>query len=385
MIRIRMQTPLLIFVFVCFAALEYYLAAGAIVAILALLKAPRRVAAWVIVVGIGLAGLKLALASILSPMAGYTSFPFSSPAALRETLTMILTVEMFVVGRYVFPEYKLSEVRPALIIFIVFLNIIVHVLRDKTLLAPAVDNTEILSFYLIYLMISKTTSKYVVAVGLLLATSLSIRLGSSFITISFLILFTITILRFTSIRHITLPWRTVVGSLVLFFFVASRFAYMVNFRVEGNNGYDRATLAAAAYDVFFGPAFFTGTPIGFPIVPFDVVEKLGWSQYLETGSDFNPYALSFHNSFLYMATRFGASAFVFLGFALSLIPKRGKVSEVLFSAIPLLFMSTNVVVESARAGPGLGFVLGSLFAARLFRSSGKGDERSWSLAAPPAQ
>ncbi len=205
----------------------------------------------------------------------------------------------------------------------------------------------------------------------------STQLVSSYTTINCLFLIFLFCIRYTILTRLVIPWRTTIIVAIVFLTFASLFASYVNLKdsavSEGNNGAAREALAKAAFSVFVDFPLF-GTPFGRGIVPIEVVEDLGWDQYLdpEIGKEmaevvspgsagYDIYALSFHNGFLYLLTRFGMLSFFLIYLIIRCVPRKGPLPVVIFSVIVLLSISANVVIESLRSGPGVALVLGALF------------------------
>jgi hypothetical protein len=363
-IRMRASTPLILAVFACMAALECYFSVGIVVLVALLLKSVRRPALLIGGAFLIMAAAKCAASWYLAVPVGYDVLPFNAASAARELFTVFLTFEMFALGWYVLPKRVWMQTSKLVLLFLISTNVILHIARSHQLLFATSDNTQLISLYALYIMILRARTPLQLAMPVVVGLFLAAGLSSSFTATAALMLTGIALIRVSPLRSIQVNWRLVATAAVIFFSVASLFAYAVNLRAAetGNNGFTRSILAHSAWEVT-AHSFVFGTPIGRMIVPINVIDVLGWTQYLDDQSEYNLYALSFHNSFLYLLTRFGISAIAFEVFVIAtLVPKRGNIADVLFMMIPLLFMSANVVVESARAGPALALVLGSLLA-----------------------
>jgi hypothetical protein len=351
---------------VCLAALEIYIGAGVVVVLLPLLAVPRL--SLQVLLGFGIfVALKTMVGLYVDMGPGFAIYAFSSGAAGREYVALLTTALMFVAGYKVMTREAFERIGSGWLLLIPVINIIVHTVTRDDLLAATADNTQILSLYVMFVVVLRRGNNLWPLIAVLLALFMGAGLKNSFTTVATMVILICYVAKNVGLADRNGPFRPLVFVYIVVFMFLSLIAYLFVFRVvvagagEGNNGLTRALLAQFAYLTFFDHPI-TGTTIGLPAVPSDAIYLLNWTQYLTGDDGANVYGLSFHNSLLYMLTRLGAIGYVILGWLiLRLVPREGKLLDIMFTAVPFLFLSANVVLESVRAGPGVALVLGSLF------------------------
>jgi hypothetical protein len=384
----RWQSGLsLAFVVACLAALEIYVGAGVIVIALPLVAVPRL--SFQILLGFGIfVAVKTGIGLYADMGPAFATYAFSEEAAGREFLTLLTTVMMFVLGYKVITREMIDRVPSGRLLLIPVVNIIIHAVTRGDLFAATADNTQILSLYVLYVVATRRGRGTWSLAAVFLTVFLAIGLRNSFTSVAALAVLVCYMGRSLGWSGRVGPYRAALLLYIVSFMFLSLVAYLFVFRVtnetgELNNGYTRSSLAQFAYQTFFDHAFL-GTTFGLPIVPSDAIYLLNWNQYLIGDTTSNIYGLSFHNSLLYLLTRLGILGYAALIWKfLRLAPRRGRLLDIIFTFVPVLFMSANVVIESVRAGPGVALVLGSLFSFvsgggnRLMAYSATGTKTSW--------
>jgi hypothetical protein len=315
----------------------------------------------------GIFAFKFAASKFLPVPFGYESYQVSSIAALKEMFSVALSLECFLLGYFVLNKRFFEKIDQRLLLGLCIINVVTHDIIYKSLFWATFDSPQIISLFSLFVVTQVRRSSFMAkAVAAVLVFEMNARLGNSFTAIAGIVILLAVAVK--SLRlNVRLPWRAAVTALIIFFSVASLFAYLVSVRTEGNNGTTRAYLASVAWSVIKDAAPF-GTPIGLPIVPVYGIDNLGWTQYFSaTGEEFNIYGLSFHNSILYLMSRYGILALPIFVWFLRFVPKRGPLTLLMMTAVVFLGLSANVAIESVRAGPGAALVLGSLFGWRIVR------------------
>lgn len=363
----RWQSGLVLaFVVICFVALEIYIGAGVVVAALPFLAVPRLSVRVLLGFSIFVA-IKTMIGVYVDMGPAFAAYAFSLAAAGREYVALLTTLLMFVLGFKVLTREAFARIGSGWLLVIPVLNIAVHAVTREDVLAATADNTQILSLYVLFLVVLRRANGLWPLLAVLLALLLGAGLKNSFTTVAVLTILSCYMLKNVGLAERVGPYRLLVFGYIAAFMVLSLIAYLFVFRVvvegvgEGNNGYTRAYLARFAYMTFFDHPI-TGTTIGLPAVPTDAIYLLNWTQYLTGDNGANIYGLSFHNSLLYLLTRLGCIGYAILAWLfLRLVPRQARLPDIVFTAVPFLFFSANVVLESVRAGPGVALVLGSLF------------------------
>jgi hypothetical protein len=314
--------------------------------------------------------------SMVLPLGEYSTFKFNYIFLIRESATIVLFYTWFIIGLYIYNFSFFSSLKwTSVIIALLFVPIVQIYLQGAPIMA-AIDASQAIFFLLIFVIFfEQKRSIYLklFTLSILLATSFTLK--SSLTTICGLMLMFLFVLQSTFISRIMVPWRITVVVAIAFLTFASTFAASVNLKdnanSRGNNGETREALAGYALSIICDFPIF-GTPMGRGIIPTRVVEELGWTQYSDPDvaqaitekygiPSFDIYALSFHNGFLYLLTRFGLFSFLLFYLIIREVPRSAPLSLVLFSIVMLLSISANVVIESIRTGPGVALVLGALF------------------------
>lgn len=356
------QSAVLLFLFICMLALESRIALGAIVALLALQKRCRVWTLLFLTLFAPFVALKLLASAAMPTDDSYSAFPFDPLIGIREASTVALTLIMLIVGyRFLHRLYLYSSSMWLLLSFSI-INWAFHAYQFSEIFPATPDNTQLLSLYFIFICVSRGRGA-VVPLGLAMTLVMSAGLDSSFTAIATILIWLSFIARVLRVKKVQFPFRASVAIIICILMIGSLFAAYVNLRATGNNGGDRAILAGFGYDVVAKYPLL-GSPLGRPIVPLEAIQQLNWSQYLvgsdATGKSFNTYGLSFHNSFIYLLSRFGLVGLAIIFFIIALVPRRAQLVDVMFVAVPLVFAGANVVIEGLRAGPAFGLVLGSI-------------------------
>jgi hypothetical protein len=314
--------------------------------------------------------------TIFSPLGQYSTYNFNYIFLIRESFTILLFYTWFIIGLYIYNFTFFISMKWTSVIIVLLLLPIVQVYSSGAPIMATIDASQAIFFLLIFVVFfEKMHSIYLklLTLGILLSTSFALK--SSFTTICGVMLLVIFFIQSTFISRIMVPWRITVVVAIAFLTLASTFADSVNLKDNansgGNNGETREALAGYALSIFCDFPIF-GTPMGRGIIPTGIVEELGWDQYFDPDvaqvvtetygfQSFDIYALSFHNGFLYLLTRFGIFSLLLLYLIIREVPRRAPLPLVLFSTVMLLSISANVVIESIRAGPGVALVLGALF------------------------
>lgn len=352
----------LLVVFACLAGLELYVAVAAMVILVPIFKAPRPSLNFLAALGIIIL-LKTITGRFVDLGPEYASYRMNDAAAAREYTAIALTGLLFVTGRHFLTREAIEVIPGGWLVTFSVANILIHAVSRGDVFSATADNTQIISFYLLYIVAIRKLDGAWPIVALLLAIFHAAGLQNSFSSAAAAMIMMLFITTRLNLTNRFGDYRSAVAVTILCFMFLSLVAYLFVFRIngEGNNGYTRAFLAQTAYRIFSEHPF-TGTTIGLPVIPSSLIYMLGWMQYLDDQGDFNIYGLSFHNSLLYVLTRFGIFGYAaFFIFIVKNVPRRGLISDIAFTVIPFLFLSANVAFESARAGPGVALVLGSLF------------------------
>lgn len=356
------QSAVLLFLFICMVALESRVALGMSVALLALQKRCRIWTLLFLVPFSAFVAMKLLLSAVMPTDESYSAFPFAPLIGIREASTVALTFTMLIVGyRFLHRLYLYSSSMWLLFSFSLA-NWAVHAYQFSELFPATPDNTQLLSLYFLFICVARGRG-VVVPLSLAMTLVMSAGLDSSFTAIATIIIWLAFIARIFQIKRVQFPFRASVAIIICILMVGSLFAAYINLRATGNNGGDRAILAGFGYDVIARYPLL-GSPLGRPIVPLEAIQELNWSQYLvgsdASGKTFNTYGLSFHNSFIYLLSRFGLFGLAAIFSIIALVPRRAQLVDVMFAAVPLVFAGANVVIEGLRAGPAFGLVLGSI-------------------------
>lgn len=314
--------------------------------------------------------------TIFSPLGQYSTYNFNYIFLIRESFTILLFYTWFIIGLYIYNFTFFILMKWTSVIIVLLLLPIVQVYSSGAPIMATIDASQAIFFLLIFVVFfERTHSIYLKLFTLSILLSTSFALRSSFTTLCGFMLLFLFFTQSTFISRIMVPWRITVVVAIAFLTFASTFAESVNLKdnanSDGNNGETREALAGYALSIFSDfPVF--GTPMGRGIIPTGIVEELGWDQYFDPDvaqvmtetyglQSFDMYALSFHNGFLYLLTRFGIFSLLLLYLIIREVPRRAPLPLVLFSTVMLLSISANVVIESIRAGPGVALVLGALF------------------------
>jgi len=382
-----------VFLLVCMAGSINYSSIGAALLFLPIFFLGKNALKPIAVIAVFLASKSLYSAVSAAPE-GYESYEFSYYWLIRENYTLLCFIIWFYAGAELFDFAFFRSFGWAINLFIVISISIFRVFYAGTPFLAGVDSLQILAYAIpFFIILDRAYSR----LSAIMAAFLSILLlgipDSSFSVLITAVIVSACIFRSINIDRISIPWRGPLAACIVFLTFASLFASAVHLRGErkngeGNNGATRELLAHEAIDVFKNNAL-TGTNLGRGIVPPAVIDlRLDWQQYF-TGDDplSNIYALSFHNGFLYLLTRFGVFSSVIIWLLLSSTPRRGELSLVLFSFTLCLAISANVVLESIRAGPGVALVLGIIFSAAKVSGqwSRRIDRRLYGTARPESE
>ncbi|MBP0110351.1 O-antigen ligase family protein [Bradyrhizobium vignae] len=311
--------------------------------------------------------LKIAASMLVEPGSEYGFYSLDYQWIARETGTICLFFFWLLMGERVLPLRRLTSLSwkvhagALIILFCLFYSYFGRIEIGT------IDNLSALVLLLIYVLI---IGPYGAAIRLcavtVLVLTVLIPLESSFAIISCFILLGIYGFVLVGHQRLRLPWRLLTSMSIVVLVVMSQFAYLIDVRPvrstgEGNNGYIRAALAEAGYrEIKDRPIL--GSPMGRGILPISIINELKWEQYFEPGSGYDVFALSFHNSFIYLLARYGICSFFLFFLLLKRIPRSGPAHAVLFTMTLVLGMGANVVIESLRSGPGVAFALGTLVA-----------------------
>ncbi len=313
---------------------------------------------------------------IFSPLGQYSTYNFNYIFLIRESFTILLFYIWFIIGLYIYNFSFFASMKWTSVTIALLLLPIVQVYSSGAPIMATIDASQAIFFLLIFVVFFERNHGIylkLLTLGILLSTSFALK--SSFTTICGVMLLFLFFIQSTFISRIMVPWRITVVVAIVFLTFASTFADSVNLKDNansgGNNGETREAFAGYALSIFCDfPVF--GTPMGRGIIPIGIVKEMGWNQYFDPDvaqvftetygfQSFDIYALSFHNGFLYLLTRFGLFSLLLLYLIIREVPLRAPLPLVLFSTVMLLSISANVVIESIRAGPGVALVLGALF------------------------
>ena len=308
---------------------------------------------------------KVLTSLLVAPGVNYVDYPMDYAWIAREMMTLVLFFAWMLMGQRVLSASRILELGWQVPVLILIILYVIVFLTSGILLIGGIDSLQALILLMYYLLFIGTKSLAIrcgAAVALYL-TALSPP-DSSFTVIACGTLFAIFALDVFGLSKKTVPWRLAVIAGISVLLVMSLFAYLVNLRPpkangEGNNGYTRSTLAASGYEQLAQEPIL-GSQVGRGILPIYAVEMLGWSQYFNGSGEYNIYSLSFHNSFIYLLTRFGLLSLILFGLFIGRVPRAGPIHVVLFTLVLITSAGANVVIESLRSGPGVGFALGAL-------------------------
>lgn len=310
------------------------------------------------------------------PLEQYSTYEFSYIFLFREVLSILLFYIWFIVGIHIYNLSFFSSLNWKIVVLALLSLPIVQVYSYGAPVMATIDASQAVFFLFIFVVFfERKYNVYLKLFTLVILLSTSFALKSSFTTICGLTLLFSFFVSSTYISRMMVPWRISVVVAIVFLTFASTFASQINLKdnenSDGNNGETREILAGHALSIFSEfPVF--GTPMGRGIIPKAVIDKMGWDQYSDPDlakaigeeygfQSFDIYALSFHNGFLYLLTRFGIFSLLLFYLIIREIPRRAPLPLVLFSIVMLLSISSNVVIESIRSGPGVALVLGALF------------------------
>lgn len=329
--------------------------------------------------------MKVVLSIFIEPTSGYQFYAMSYSWMAREVGTIFLFYAWILFGQNVLTAEKLCRMKGSHFLF--FIGIIYMMLFSfsGSYVISGINNLIIVLYSLYYFLIVAAFPRIFrwISVALIVATAL-VPMQSSFTVISSVVLIALAVGKELRFVDKMVPWRKIAIFGVAFLMVMSLFAYLVYVRPvresgEGNNGHARAVLATAGYEQFLSEPIL-GSPLGRGILPVQVVENFGWWQYFSDSDNYNIYALSFHNSFIYLLTRFGLFSIILFGLFFRRIPKLGPMHAVAFMLVLFLGTGANVVIESIRSGPAVGFALGLLLSlpvkAPFSTSSAKKEENA---------
>ena len=324
--------------------------------------------------------MKIGLAYNLDPDGNYASYALNEVWMLREASTLILCYSWLTFGRRHIDPQQILNLKPWLLWVLIVMAYGCLGFYENSIIVSGVSSLHRLLLLVFYLILTGRYNLFFKfsILALILATAL-IPMQSSFTVISSASLILLFLITKSRLADKIIPWRPIVMLCIAFLMLSSAFAYLVHVRAtrangEGNNGYTRAILADAGYQQFLETPVF-GTPYGRGILPLKTVEKLGWMQYFTDTETYNIYNLSFHDSFIYLLTRYGIFSLLLFYMLTRLVPKKGRLTEVLFSCVFLLSAGANVVMESLRAGPGFGFALGIILALGQYRYEATAKEK----------
>lgn len=316
---------------------------------------------------IAISFLKIFLTFVMDPDINYATYLQNDAWMFREPVTLILCYAWLVFGRRHVDPGLLLNLKPKIVWILLVIAYACVAIYEKSLILSGVSNLHILLFLIFYCAFTGNYSRVLKfsVLMLVLGTALIPRQSSFTVIASFSLVLFFFLSKFR-VANITLPWRPVAIVCICFLMASSTFAYLVHVRAtratgEGNNGYTRSLLAEDGYNQFMETPVL-GTPYGRGILPFKTIQNLGWTQYFTDTETFNIYNLSFHDSFIYLLTRYGLLSLFLFYMLVRLVPQRGRLMEVLYSCVFLLAAGANVVMESLRAGPGFGFALGVMLA-----------------------
>ena len=310
--------------------------------------------------------IKIGSSLLAKPSLDYIGYPMDYFWIGREVTSVFLFYAWIFMGQTVMPLQRILTLGWKTLVLLLLTLYGCLTIFSSLSLVGGIDNLEALILLFYYILILGSTPRLVrfaAMVGLVLTALWPAN--SDFTIIACVALLSIYSFGYFNIANKSVPWRMAILIGIGILLVMSLFAYLVHFRPtrtdgEGNNGYTRATLAVAGYNELAKEPVL-GSQLGRGILPLGTIEQLGWSQYFSNTGEYNAYALSYHDSFIYLLTRFGFLApFLFVLF-LQRIPRYGPLHVVAFSLIMILAAGANVVIESLRSGPGVGFVLGMLF------------------------
>ncbi len=364
----------IIVILISFSLLSLHFAAGLAGTLFPILK--MRLSHFKILVPIILLLVfKIISSMVLSP-GQYESYKFDYIFLIRETVTLMLFYTWLMIGVHLYNFSFFRSLNWKSVTIIILSVPLVQVFSFGTPVMAGITAAQAVFFFIIFVVFfERVHSIHLKLFTLCILLSTSFWLQSSFTTICALTLLLVFLISSTFVSRIMVPWRVTVVVAIAFLSYASTFAHQVNLKDDassnGNNGGARETLAGYAFSIFSDFPIL-GTPMGRGIIPAGVIEELGWVQYLDADvgevmaeeyrvQGFDAYALSFHNGFLYLLTRFGIFSILLFYLIIREVPRRAPLPLVLFSVVMLLSISANVVIESIRVGPGVALVLGALF------------------------
>jgi hypothetical protein len=292
----------------------------------------------------------------------------------------VFTVAMFflyvVIGKFIGERFLIN--RPYFYLCAALGVWITRLPFDETIFLHGVDSTQIIIILLLFLSLNRDgVSAMESILSVLFMIFLSHKFLSTFTSLSAICLLCFYVVRSLGFNEIRFPGRKAYIFMGLIFTFASFVAPYVHLKdddiTEGNNGFTRSYLADKAFETIelSSPL---GTPMARGIVPVDAVIELGWDQYFYGGSgaeDYNIYSLSFHNGFIYMISRYGVLALLMHFLVYRLIPREIEFGGFLLLLLCMISISANVVVESIRAGPGVGLAIGVALSMARFNIANK--------------
>lgn len=297
---------------------------------------------------------------------GYEDYDFRPVWLVREAVTVTLFFTWYWIGIHAFHPGYFSRWSNKWLCVMAATIVVLRWALGASIYFGGVDNAQALVYLLVFLILVRNRRDLSSAVALLGVLALNAPMTSSFSVIVCIAMIVIFLSTRLSTAERNIPWRMPFVAGIGFLAIASVFAYVVHLRGvrangEGNNGYTRSILALRSYQVIEDNWVY-GTPLGRGILPTDMFYSLGWLQYVSDSADskFDSYAVSYHNGVLYLFARFGLFAIAFLVALLYFVPPRGPIAFVVMTLVFLLAISANVVIESIRAGPGVGLALGTL-------------------------
>jgi hypothetical protein len=310
--------------------------------------------------------IKIVLGMVVYPSDDYAAYSIDNVWIIREAVTVFLFFAWMIIG-YRKIDLDFMKRQNGIVIWLIILMIYVSLyVSDGSFIISGISNSQALLWFMFFIIF---TGKYSIfsktlAFIIILSTGLIPR-QSSFTVISSVAMMSLLVLSFTPFAKTIVRWRAIAIVAIVFLVTASSFAYLVHVRAtrdtgEGNNGYTRSILANAGYNQFINEPLL-GSPYGRGILPLPVIQKLGWEQYFLDPSTYNIYSLSFHNSFIYLLTRYGLLSLVPFWLIVRRIPRSGILPMVIFTLVLFLSAGANVVIESLKSGPGVALALGALF------------------------
>lgn len=318
--------------------------------------------------------LKMLVSYLSGPTAGYELYDFDLEWFIREPATLLLTLAWLRLGLGVWDFRFFGRLGPRVILGMIACVVAARAYYLNAPFLSGIDASQAVALLGLFMLCQPRNYGVRWAIfGAVLAVVCLGPIRSSFTVIAIASVVMCGLISYFGIGLRVVKWRPIVVGTIAFLMAASFFAEAVNLRGvrpngEGNNGATRELLASEALSVL-KTAPLSGTSMGYGIVPvLTISDTLGWTQYFDPNFDgvYNVYALSFHNGFWYLATRFGLFSILFGLVMWTSAPQRGSLPYVIFSMVMCLSISANVVVESIRAGPGVFFAFGVLFSSSRY-------------------